>query len=175
MKIYRRVIPKIAKDVVRTLLANQAVDVEDGRRDEAELDIAGVMVAYLNDVDQVTNDAKEALQRHQLGIENLGRIKRGIANTRNVTLGDDAKDFVINGIIKALYESKYIEEVYLEDHELRVLILAAMDKYLGVDEELDREVRGRLRNLREGTPEWELEYSRLISQMRHRMDESSIS
>ena len=114
MKIYRRVIPKIAKDVVRTLLANQAVDVEDGRRDEAELDIAGVMVAYLDDVDQVTNDAKEALQRHQLGIENLGRIKRGIANTRNVILGDDAKDFVINGIIKALYESKYIEEVYLE-------------------------------------------------------------
>ena len=34
-------------------------------------------------------------------------------------------------------------------------------------EELDREVRGRLKNLREGTSEWEVEYGRLIDQMRH--------
>ena len=36
-----------------------------------------------------------------------------------------------------------------------------------VREELDREVRGRLKNLREGTSEWEIEYGRLIEQMRH--------
>ena len=61
-----------------------------------------------------------------------------------------------------------------EDNEIRLLILGAMKKYLGVDEELDREVRGRLKNLREGTSEWEVEYNRLIDQMRNRFDASAV-
>ena len=36
----------------------------------------------------------------------------------------------------------------------------------GVDEELDREVRHKLKAFREGTPEWEDEYARLINSMR---------
>src|ERR1700733_13445056 len=59
MKIYRKVIPKISKDVVRSLLANRAIEVEDGRRDEAELDIAGVLVEYLNDLDRISPDAHD--------------------------------------------------------------------------------------------------------------------
>ncbi|MEZ4273523.1 MAG: DUF507 family protein [Myxococcota bacterium] len=154
MKIYRRVIPKIAKDVVRTLLANQAIEVEDGHRDEAELDVAGVIVEYQNQVEKVNTDAREALERHHLGIENLGRIKRSLAENRKVVLGEEALDYVINRIIESLFDSRHIEEVFEEDNEIRKMVLGAMRKYLGVDEELDREVRGRLKNLREGTSEW---------------------
>jgi len=174
MKIYRRVIPKIAKDIVRSLLANHTIEVEDGHRDEAELDLAGVLVGYLNEVDQVSHDAREMLQRHDLGIEQLGRIKRSIAEQRNVILGDEALDHVLNRMIEALFDSKHIEEVYSEDNEIRQHMHAAMKKYLGVDEELDREVRGRLKNLREGTSEWEVEYNRLIDQMRNRLSESAL-
>ena len=174
MKIYRRVIPKIAKDIVRSLLANHTIEVEDGHRDEAELDLAGVLVGYLNEVDQVSHDAREMLQRHDLGIEQLGRIKRSLAEQRNVILGDEALDHVLNRMIEALFDSKHIEEVYAEDNEIRQHMHAAMKKYLGVDEELDREVRGRLKNLREGTSEWEVEYNRLIDQMRNRLSESAL-
>jgi len=166
MKIYRKVIPKIAKDVVRSLLANRAIEVEDGHRDEAELDLAGVLVAYMNDVEQLNHDAHETLQRHNLGIENFGRVKRTLAGNRKVVLGEEAEEHVINLMIGALFDSKHIEEVFAEDTEIRKLTHEAMRKYLGVDEELDREVRGRLKNLREGTSEWELEYNRLIDQMR---------
>lgn len=167
MKIYRKVIPKIAKDVVRSLLANQAIEVEDGRRDEAELDIAGVLVEYLNSLDRVSQDAHEALQRHSLPPETLGRVKRSLAETRQVAIGDDALDFVIDRMIDALFNSKNIEEIFSEDVDLRRQVTDSLRKYLGVDEELDREVRGRLKNLREGTSEWEVEYSRLIDRMRH--------
>lgn len=167
MKIYRKVIPKIAKDVVRSLLANHAIEVEDGHRDEAELDIAGVLVEYLNELDKVTSDAHDALQRHSLPPETLGRIKRSLAETRQVVVGEDAVDFVIGRIIEALFNSKNIEEIFHEDMELRRQVTESLRKYLGVDEELDREVRGRLKNLREGTNEWEVEYGRLIDQMRH--------
>lgn len=174
MKIYRKVIPKISKDVIRSLLANHVIEIEDGHRDEAELDIAGVLVGYLNDVDKVNHDAREALQRHGLGIENLGRIKRSLAESRNVVLGDEALEHVLNRMVEALFESKHIEEVFSEDNEIRTYMHAAMKKYLGVDEELDREVRGRLKNLREGTSEWEVEYNRLIEQMRARFSENTL-
>ena len=167
MRIYRKVIPKIAKDVIRSLLANQAIEVEDGRRDEAELDVAGVLVDYLNSVDRVTQDAHEALQRHNLAAETLGRVKKSLADSRRVAIGEDSLDFVIDRIIEALFSSKHIEEIFSEDVDLRRQVTDSLRKYLGVDEELDREVRGRLKNLREGTSEWEVEYSRLIDRMRH--------
>ncbi|MEE8410316.1 MAG: DUF507 family protein [Myxococcota bacterium] len=167
MRIYRKVIPKIAKDIVRSLLADRAIEVEDGRRDEAELDIAGVLVGYVNEVDQLANDAHETLQRHDLPIEMLGRVKRTLAENRKIVVGEDALDHVLALLIEGLFDSKNIQEVFSEDNELNKMILDSMNKYIGVDEELDREVRGRLKNLREGTSEWEIEYGRLIDQMRH--------
>ena len=167
MKIYRKVIPKISKDIIRSLLANRAIEVEDGHRDEAELDVAGVLVEYLNELDRINADAHDALQRHGLPAETLGRIKRSLAESRRIIMGEGALEFVIDRIIDALFNSKNIEEVFAEDHELRLMVQESIRKYLGVDEELDREVRGRLKNLREGTSEWEVEYGRLIDQMRH--------
>jgi hypothetical protein len=166
MRIYRKVVPKISKDIIRSLLANRAIEVEDGHRDEAELDIAGVLVAYLNDVDRIHTDATEAIQRHGFSHHMLKKVKESLAETRKVVVGDGAEEYLIELLLKGLFESKHIEEVFMEDHELRKLVALAMKKYLGVDEELDREVRGRLKNLREGTQEWEVEYGRLIEQMR---------
>ena len=53
-----------------------------------------------------------------------------------------------------------------EDHDIRRKTRDVLGKYSGVDEELDREARGRLRNLREGTPEWDIEYQKTIKQLR---------
>jgi len=167
MKIYRKVIPKIAKDVVRSLLANRAIEVEDGHRDEAELDIAGALVDYMNEIDRLNTDAREMVERNNLPPEMLGRVKRTLADSRKVVLGETALEHVLDRIINSMFGSKNIEEVFAEDNELRLMVREAMNKYLGVDEELDREVRGRLKNLREGTTEWEIEYGRLIEQMRH--------
>jgi uncharacterized protein len=166
MKIYRRVIPKIAKDIIRSLLAARSIEVEDGHRDEAELDVAAVLVEYLNELDKLKNDAQDAIERHKLPAEMLGRVKKTMAETRKVVLGDGALEHVLDKILEALFTSKHIEEVFAEDNELRKVVQIAVQKYLGVDEELDREVRGRLKNLREGTSEWEVEYGRLIEQMR---------
>ncbi len=166
MKIYRRVIPKIAKDVVRVLLVNRAIEVEDGRRDEAELDIAGVLVKYLNDVEQLNNDAKDALSRHKLSMDALARVKKNIASKRKLVVGSGDLEFVQSLMLDSLFNSTNIQEVFADDEELKEMIQAAMGKYLGVDAELDREVRNKLKNLREGTPEWESEYNRVIGQMR---------
>ncbi|MCK5687617.1 DUF507 family protein [Myxococcota bacterium] len=168
MKIYRKVIPKIAKDIIRSLLANRAIEVEDGHRDDAEVDVAGVLVGYLNDIDTVCQEAQRIMERKGYTPDLLGRVKRQIAKTNKLVMGEGSEEFVITRIIDGIFNSEHIEEVFTEDDELREMVQRAMSKYIGVDEELDREIRGRLKNLREGTADWEFEYDRLIEKMRAR-------
>ena len=127
-------------------------------------DIPAAMLRRQRDLE--ARDARDALQRHGLTQESLGRVKQSLADNRKIVVGDGALEFVLNLILDSLFNSKNVAEVFAEDHEIRKLVLEAVRKYLGVDEELDREVRGRLKNLREGTAEWEVEYNRLIDQMR---------
>jgi len=133
MKIYRRVIPKIAKDILRSLLVNKAIEITDGRRDEAELDIAGVFVEYLNNVEQLNNDTKDALVRHGFTQEMYGKVKRSLATNRKLIIDMGAQDFILGQVLGALFNSDNIEEIFAEDHELNKMISLSLGKYLGVD------------------------------------------
>ena len=42
----------------------------------------------------------------------------------------------------------------------------AIQKFTNIDEEIEREARSRLRNLREGTPEWEIEFPRAVAMIK---------
>lgn len=166
MKLYRRLVPKISKDIVRGLLADRLIEIEDGHRDEAELDLAGVLVEYLNAEEKLGNDAREHLERHKLPQEKYGLVKRALAEQRKIKIGEDALDFILDSVNGALFSSEHVTEVFAEDHDLRKKVREIMGKYSGVDEELDKEARSRLRNLREGTPEWDIEYQKTIRQLR---------
>jgi hypothetical protein len=166
MKLYRKVIPKIAKDIVRSLLANRAIEVEDGHRDEAELDVAGVLVEHLNAEEKLASDARDEMERRGLPQEKYGLVKRALAEQRKLKIGDESLDFILDRIVASLYDSPHVSEVFAEDHDIRRKAREILGKYSGVDEELDKEARSRLRNLREGTPEWDIEYQKTIKQLR---------
>lgn len=166
MRLYRRLVPKIAKDIVRGLLAEKLIDIEDGHRDEAELDVAGVLVEYLNAEEKLMSDAKDEMERRKFPQEKYGLVKRALAEQRNLKIGDESLDYILEQVTESLFDSKHISEVFAEDHDIRRKTREILGKYSGVDEELDREARGRLRNLREGTPEWDVEYQKTIKQLR---------
>jgi uncharacterized protein len=166
MKIYRKLIPEISKNIVRHLLAESAIEIEDGRREDAELDVAGVLVNYLNEDERLSQDSRELMERRGLPPEKFGIVKKNLAETRNIVTGAEAFDWVLAQLSDSLFSSGNIEEVFAEDHDLRRIIREAMRRYIGVDETLDKEVRTRLRHLREGTREWEIEYEKVIQQMR---------
>jgi hypothetical protein len=65
-----------------------------------------------------------------------------------------------------LFYSKNVDEVFAEDHVLRKKMGDVFKKHLEVDEELDREVRRRIRNLEEGTEAWDIEYNRVLAQLK---------
>ena len=166
MRLYRKIIPKIAKDVIRTLSCKELIEIENNQIEEAELDIAAIMVEYQNAEDRVSVEAKEVLSRRGMGFERYAQVKKSVADVRGLKIGADGIDYILEQILEGLFASKNIEEIFAEDHEIKKIAREIMDKYMSVSEDLDYTVRRRLKNIREGTPEWEIEYSRMVSQLR---------
>lgn len=166
MHLYRKVIPKIARESVRTLNSRGDIVVDDGSMDEAELDLAAVMVEYCNQEDKVSQEAKDAMSRRGLPQERFGQVKKGLADARGLKLGDEGIEEVINQMIQCCFSSKNIAEVFAEDNVIRKFFKETLTKYLSVDEELDKEARGRLKNVREGTVDWDIEYERVVTQLK---------
>jgi hypothetical protein len=61
-----------------------------------------------------------------------------------------------------------VDEVYTEDYHLRKKIAHVFSEHLGIEEQVDREVREKIKNLEEGTPEWDIEYQKLYSKIARR-------
>jgi hypothetical protein len=166
MRLYRKIIPKIAREIVRTLHSKSEIEVEDGRMDEAELDLAAVMVEYMNEEEKLINETKETMARRGFSQDRFAQVKKSLAEARGFKLGDDGIDYVLAQMLEALFNSKNVAEVYADDKTLRLFFKQVFEKYTGVDEELDKEARSRLKNLREGTPEWEIEYPRVVAALK---------
>ncbi len=134
--------------------------------DEAELDLAAVMVEYMNEEEKLVNETKETMARRGFSQDRFAQVKKSLAEARGFKQGDDGIDYVLGQMLEALFNSKNIAEVYADDKTLRLFFKQVFEKYTGVDEELDREARSRLKNLREGTSEWEIEYPRVVAALK---------
>ncbi len=166
MRLYRKIIPKIAKDSIRLLTTAGLIEVEDDKVEEAELDLAAVMVEYLDADDRLAEQARDLLSRRGLGADRFVEAKKSLAAAKNFKIGEEALDYVLAQLSEALLASKNIEEVFGEDAELKKTLRQAIEKYASIPEELDKEARARLKNLREGSPEWDIEYPRAVAQLK---------
>lgn len=166
MRLYRKVIPKIAREIISQLNIQNIIEVEEGKVGEAELDLAAVMVEHLNSEDRIIKEAKEAILKRQLSADRFPQIVKAVADARNVKIGSEGLEDLLNQMLEVLFASKNIVEIYSEDRELRKAINGIMDKYISIPEAVDQEARNRLKNVREGTPEWEIEYPRMVSQLK---------
>ncbi|MBX2813801.1 MAG: DUF507 family protein [Myxococcales bacterium] len=166
MRLYRRIIPKMSKEIIAKLRGDGDVEIDDQKLEEAELDVAAILVEYCNAEDRLNQETRDALTRKGLSAERFAQVKKGLAEARHHKTGEDGAEYVIGQMLEALMHSRNVEEVFAEDHEMRKKITDTMRKYLGIDEEIDREARSRLKNLREGTPDWDIEYERIVSQLK---------
>ncbi len=164
MKLYAGKIPVIGAELVRSLIADGDIAVLD--RAEAELDVQAVLKEYLRLDKEITEKSKDLLQKRNLPYEQFGKVKRSIAQEKGFGLGDDALDWMTNQMIESFMQSSHIEEVFAEDGVLRRKMTDVLKKHMMVEEELDAEVRRRIKNLEEGTSTWEVEYQRALEQIK---------
>jgi len=164
MRLYSGKVDTIASEIINTLV--QANDIEVSEQNEAVLDAAAVLKEYIRLDKELTERAKDILEIRGLPYSHLGRTKRQLADQKELGLGDDALTWISTQMLEAFMSSKHIDEVFAEDAILRRKIKDICKKHMMVDEAIDQEVRDRIKNLEEGTQAWEVEYAKVLDQIK---------
>lgn len=164
MKLYSTKIPIIARDIIKELTDDGQIEV--GNREEAELDIQSVLREYLRTDRELTEKAKDLMERRKMSHGAFGKLKHAIADDKGFGLGEDGIAWMINQILETFMQSKFIEEIYASDADMRKAMKTIFKRHMMVDEELDAEVRKRIKNLEEGTSNWDVEYAKVMEQIR---------
>lgn len=164
MKLYPGKIPVIGSEIVKALLESKDIAVTD--RGEAELDVQAVLKEYLRLDKEITEKVKDILQKRGLPYEQFGKVKRAVANEKGLGLGDDSLEWMTNQMIESFMQSPHVEEIFVEDGVLRRKMADILKRHMMVEDELDAEVRRRIKNLQEGTSTWDVEYHKALEQIK---------
>jgi hypothetical protein len=166
MRLYTAKVPVIAGELVRSLV--DAGDIEVSNAPETELDVGAVLKEYIRVDRELTDKAKDVMDQRKLAYGQFGKIKRALADEKEFGLGEDALSWICTQLLETFMHSANVEEVYADDATLRRRIKDVLKKHMSVDEELDAEVRQRIKNLAEGTSAWDLEYNRVMEQIKQK-------
>lgn len=165
MKLYSKLVPAVARDIARALIDAGDIEVEEENFEAARQDFEAVLSEYLRKERELSDSTKDVLASRDWSSAKYGEAKRIAAGARGIPLGDDAVDYVINQMLEYMLISPNIEEVYAEDHVMRKRIVTIIRRYLKINDEVDEEVRRRLKHLQEGTRDWEVAYRKTLEQI----------
>ncbi|MBK7582259.1 MAG: DUF507 family protein [Myxococcales bacterium] len=166
MRIHTARVSQIAAEMVSSLTRDKAVETDAPA--EMRLDIEAVLNQYIRDEHEVGEKAKDMLAARNLPQTDLGKIRRLIADQRKLKLGEEAIDYLLDQLIEMLMHSQNVAEVFAEDYELRRRMREPLRRQLGDEEELHKEVRAQLKHVEEGSALWEVEYRRMMEDMKRR-------
>ncbi len=166
MRLYSGKVPVIAEEIVQTLVKDG--DIETERVEEVRLDVEAVMKEYLRQERQVVDEAKTRMEIRGLPYGQLGKMKSSVARERQLPVGEDMLPYLLEQILTMLFHSANVEEVFAEDNVLRKKMTSIMRRHMEVEGELDREVRSKIKNLEEGTASFEIEYQRVLDELKRK-------
>ncbi len=166
MRLYPGKVTAIATDMVQALEQSGDIEIAEDMHQEVVLDIESVLREYIRADREITDRARDQISRDGLEFNQVNKIKTRIAEERGFGVGERAVEYLTRQIIEALFHSRHVEEVYGEDHALRKTLRDTMNKHLHVDDDLDQEVRRRIKNLQEGTATWEVEYHKVMGDLK---------
>lgn len=168
MRLYRSQVPRIAEDIIATFSLDGDIVVESVYREEAERDIRAIMEEYLRQESKVVQETREMMERRQITYDKFGKVKNAVADERGHKTGDDGIRYIANQILEMFMYSNHVEEVFGEDRLMRKTLMRIFRKHLIEEADLDREVRGKLKNLRPGSEKWDIEYKRVMDDVRRK-------
>ena len=166
MKLFSGKIGIIAAELVKVLVEQDAIETEEPS--EVELDIEAVLKEYVRTDRHLTEKSKDICEEKGLPFSAFPKIKKQLADRRGFATGDDALDYLMEQLIGAFMQSRFVEEIFLEDHELKLAMRTVLRKHTEIEDELDKEARAQLKNLQEGTQDWEIEYSKTMAQIKRK-------
>lgn len=165
MRLARSQLPAISRQIVKTLVDGEDIEVVSQR--EVERDVESVLNTYLNQVEQVLSRARDLVQQRGLPQGEFARIKQLAADQAGIKIGDDGLDYLLAQVLEMLMHSGNVEEVFSEDHVLKRKIRPFL-RTEERDESIEAEVRSKLKHVQEGSRMWEIEYARMKEEIKRR-------
>src|SRR5450432_3010320 len=166
MRLYSGKVGTIAAEIVRALIDGKDIESENQR--EVQADVEAVLNQYLRTDKEASDKAKDALQARGIPSTEFSRMKKLAAEQMVIKIGDETIDYLLDQILEILMHSANVDEIFSEDVALRRKMAPILKRHMAVDEELEREVRGKLKHVEEGTRTWEVEYARVMEEIRRR-------
>ena len=166
MKLYAGKVDSISSETITRLVRDGDIEVADAA--EAELDVSSVLKEYIRVDRELTERAKDILEIRGLSYSAFGRTKRTLAEQKDFGLGEEGVVWICNQLLEVFMQSRHIEEIFSDDTTLRRKVKEILQRHMQVDEELDKEVRDKIKNLQEGTQSWDIEYKRVMEQMKQK-------
>lgn len=166
MKIPKARVPQIASQMLRALTEQK--DIETERPDEVRLDLEAVLNQYMRDEQEISEKARDLVARRGLPSNQLGRIRGQLAEQRKLKVGEEALDYLVDQLIECLMQSNNVDEIYAPDHQLRRALREPLRGLDAADEALHGEVRSQMKHVKEGTATWDVEYQRILEDVKRR-------
>jgi hypothetical protein len=169
MRLYGSKVPALAQEVVKALLSAKSIELEDsGAQREVIADVESVLRSYLDTERVVDEKTKDLLQRTGRGNSEFGRVRQQVAEHHGIKVGDEALDYLLDQVVAMLMHSAHVAEVFSDDLELRRRMAPFFKKFMAVEGDVDTEVRGQLRHVKEGTSQWDIEYARVLETVKRK-------
>ncbi len=166
MRLFPGKLPDLAKDLIRSLMKDDAIELVPDRTQEAEMDIESVLREYHRQEREIHEQAKDVLAARQLDFSNLRRVKVQLAKQRGLKLDEDGYEYLMDQVIEMIYFSNNVEEIFCDNKELFGRMLPVLKKYTNQDDAVEQQARARIKNLNEGTLTWDVEIAKKISDIR---------
>ncbi|MEM8610017.1 MAG: DUF507 family protein [Myxococcota bacterium] len=166
MRLYSGKISPIVDDLVRDLTSQGDIEVEDDA--EVRLDLEAVLREFVRRERQLVDEAKDRMEREGLGFSKLGRMRQRIAKEMGFPQQDEILPYLVDQLLNMLFHSGNVVEIYADDVTLRKKMTPILRRHMEVETGLDAEVRSKIRNLQEGTAAFEVEYAKVMDQIKRK-------
>jgi hypothetical protein len=166
MRLFSGRITPIATEVVRVLTS--ANDIETEAPKEVVADVESVLKQYLATEKDVNEQTKDLLERTGRGMSEFSRVRNQMADQAGIKVGDEMLDYLLDQVVQIFHHSHNVDEIYAQDVELRRKMAQVFKKHMGEDSALDAEVRGQLKHLNEESRTWDVEYARVLEQVKRK-------
>jgi hypothetical protein len=164
--------PMKVHDVAREMLQLLQAEghIESSMPREVQLDLEAVLNQYIRTEQELIARARQTLDSRGLSNRDFGRVLQTLADQKGVKVGEEAMDYVLEQLLEMLLNSSNVDEIYAEDHDLRRQLRIPLRKLEDLEMQKSEKKPARVVSLapEEATPSWELEYNKLLEDIRRR-------
>lgn len=168
MKLYRSKVPVIAHECIARLVADGDIEVDPERLADAEQDLIAIMDDYLRRDIELRESIKDYMADQGIPYGQYGKIRSRMAESRAHPVGDDVERYLVRQFTEILMISPSVEEVFGEDRDIYKKLMETVRGHHVDEGEIREEAKSKLKNLQEGTVDYEIALRNAVRDVKKR-------